>query len=222
MRAWTLLSHFVGACWRWRRLRGRRLREFQDERARDIIRFAVARAPFYRRHFAGCSRRLAEVADRGQIADDGEFRRVRTRAIFAAARPWRSRCGRRNRGEISCRPWLASRSGCHRGRPDIAACSSSVPTSRRHGQRSCSRARVPNFRPRGYTVAFFLRSNSNLYESLGSRSLRLRYHDLMTPLDQTMAALNLSLPDIVVGPPSLLDMLAAPGKRGRSESSPTD
>ena len=73
---------------------------------------------------------------------------------------------------------------------------------------------IPNFRLRGYTVAFFLRSNSNLYESLGSRWLRFRYHDLMTPLDQSIAALNTSLPDIVVGPPSLLDMLAGAREAG--------
>ncbi|MFL5800156.1 MAG: F390 synthetase-related protein [Roseiflexaceae bacterium] len=57
-------------------------------------------------------------------------------------------------------------------------------------------------------VAFFLRSNSNLYEQIGGRLVRLRYFDLMLPLEQAIDALNHFQPDLLVGPPSLLMLLA--------------
>ena len=54
-RWWTFVRHFAMARWRMRRLRGERLRAFQDAQARAIVRLAVARSAFYRRHFAGHS-----------------------------------------------------------------------------------------------------------------------------------------------------------------------
>jgi phenylacetate-CoA ligase len=66
--------------------------------------------------------------------------------------------------------------------------------------------RIP---PQPLRVAFFLRSNSNLYEQVGGRLIAFRYFDLMLPLAAAVAQLNDFQPDIVVGPPSLLGMLAA-------------
>jgi phenylacetate-CoA ligase len=57
-------------------------------------------------------------------------------------------------------------------------------------------------------VAFFLRSNSNLYEQTNGTLVRFQYFDLMTPLDEVHKALEHFQPTIVVGPPSLLHMLA--------------
>ncbi len=74
---------------------------------------------------------------------------------------------------------------------------------------------LPGLRGRGYTVAFFLRSNSNLYERIGGRWLRFRYYDLMAPREQAVAALNREPPDFLVGPPSLLALLAAERIAGR-------
>jgi phenylacetate-CoA ligase len=67
---------------------------------------------------------------------------------------------------------------------------------------------LPSLRRGGYRIAFFLRSSSNLYESLDGRWLRLRYYDLMLPLAEMVAALNAQPPDFLVGPPSLLGLLA--------------
>jgi phenylacetate-CoA ligase len=63
-------------------------------------------------------------------------------------------------------------------------------------------------RRRGLRIALFLRSNSNLYETLGGRWIDFRYFDLMTPLGDAVRALNQYQPDLLVGPPSLLTMLA--------------
>jgi phenylacetate-CoA ligase len=57
-------------------------------------------------------------------------------------------------------------------------------------------------------VAFFLRSNSNLYEQVGSALIQFQYFDLMTPTTEAVTRLNLFQPHIVIGPPSLLGALA--------------
>ena len=57
-------------------------------------------------------------------------------------------------------------------------------------------------------MAFFLRSHSNLYQQVNGALLQLRYFDLMAPLADAIAALNGYQPHILVGPPSLLGLLA--------------
>jgi putative adenylate-forming enzyme len=57
-------------------------------------------------------------------------------------------------------------------------------------------------------VAFFLRANSNLYATLGSRRLDFAFHDLLTPLDRHLEGLNGRPPDILVAPPTVLRRLA--------------
>ncbi|CAA9291761.1 MAG: Adenylate-forming enzyme, partial [uncultured Chloroflexia bacterium] len=69
-------------------------------------------------------------------------------------------------------------------------------------------------------VAFFLRSNSNLYEQTNGKLVRFRYFDLMTPLREVHKALEHFQPTIVVGPPSLLHMLAQAKQDGTLHIAP--
>ncbi|HTE47037.1 MAG TPA: F390 synthetase-related protein [Gemmatimonadaceae bacterium] len=57
-------------------------------------------------------------------------------------------------------------------------------------------------------VAFFLRANSNLYETLASRRLRFAFHDLVEPMDAHIRRLDEQSPDILVAPPTVLRQLA--------------
>ena len=57
-------------------------------------------------------------------------------------------------------------------------------------------------------VAFFLRANSNLYESLGSRRLRFAFYDLIEPTSAHVQRLNEIPPDVLVAPPTVLRRLA--------------
>src|SRR5690606_29521551 len=43
-------------------------------------------------------------------------------------------------------------------------------------------------------VAFFLRSNSNLYQQVGGRLVQFRYFDLMLPIEQAVRELNVFQP----------------------------
>lgn len=57
-------------------------------------------------------------------------------------------------------------------------------------------------------VAFFLRANSPLYESVRSRLIAFQFFDLLDPLEKHIARLNHFQPTILIGPPSLLRLLA--------------
>ncbi len=63
-------------------------------------------------------------------------------------------------------------------------------------------------------IAFFLRANSNLYSTVGSRRIQFEFLDLLDPLDQHVAQLRQLQPTILVAPPSMLRQLAAQMARG--------
>lgn len=200
-----IAAHFVRARWRWRVLRGARLARYQERRARRIVAHARRHAPFYRERWAGHDprewRRLPEV-DKGLMM--ANFDRFNTRGIRREAALAVALAAERDR---DFRPTLdgltvglSSGTSGHRGLflvdPWEQAAWAGVILARTIG------------RPRRLRVAFFLRSNSNLYERLGGALIQFRFFDLMLPLDDAVAALNGFRPDIVAGPPSLLGLLA--------------
>ncbi len=63
------------------------------------------------------------------------------------------------------------------------------------------------FGPR-HRIAFFLRANSNLYETVGSRRVRFEFFDLMSPVEDHLARLDALAPTVLVAPPSMLRMLS--------------
>lgn len=70
-------------------------------------------------------------------------------------------------------------------------------------------------------IAFFLRANSNLYTTLNSRRIDFAFHDLLLGVEPAVPRLNASLPDVLVGPPSLLRALAAEAGAGRLAIAPS-
>lgn len=63
-------------------------------------------------------------------------------------------------------------------------------------------------------IAFFLRANSNLYGSVDRGAIRFAYFDLLDPLERHLDRLNEYRPTLLVGPPSMLRMLADAALRG--------
>ncbi len=70
-------------------------------------------------------------------------------------------------------------------------------------------------------IAFFLRANSPLYETLGGRTVRFVYFDLQRPLPCLLAELQKFSPTAIVAPPSVLRLLATERAAGRLPVSPT-
>lgn len=68
--------------------------------------------------------------------------------------------------------------------------------------------RVIGFSLRKRRVAFFLRANNNLYESVNSSLLQFRFYDILFPVDTHLAKLQQQQPHILVAQPSVLLLLA--------------
>jgi phenylacetate-CoA ligase len=210
MQALTLpliVAHFAWARWRWRYLRGARLRRWQDRRARQVVTYAQQRSPFYRWHWAGHNtlgwRTLPTVNKRLMMDNFGRFntRGVgKDEAMSVALRAETTRDFSPTVRGLTV--GLSSGTSGHRGiflanGLEQAAWAGTVLARTLH-----------RLGPRRLRVAFFLRSNSNLYEKVGGLLVQFRFFDLMLPLDEAVSALNDYDPHIIVGPPSLLGLLA--------------
>lgn len=79
---------------------------------------------------------------------------------------------------------------------------------------ACVLDRVIGWEWKKRKVAFFLRANSNLYESVKSIILEFNFFDLMAPFEKNVAKLNKVKPDILVAPPSVLLEIAKAKKNG--------
>jgi len=201
-----IATHFVQARWRWQHLREADLERFQERHAQQIVQFAWRHSPFYREHWSGHNAqdwRSLPTVDKQLMME--HFDRFNTRgikrekAMEVALEAERSRDFQPVIDDITV--GLSSGTSGHRGL--FLADSWEQP-----GWAGTILARtLHHLQPRRLRVAFFLRSNSNLYEQVGGLLIQFRYFDLMLPLGEAVAALNDFQPDIVVGPPSLLGFL---------------
>jgi putative adenylate-forming enzyme len=69
-------------------------------------------------------------------------------------------------------------------------------------------------------IAFFLRANSNLYETIGGQRLQFKYFDLLNSLSDSINTLNEYQPNILIAPPSMLRLLAEAQKTKYLKISP--
>ena len=69
-------------------------------------------------------------------------------------------------------------------------------------------------------VAFFLRANSNLYSSVQSKLIAFHFFDLLSPMEDHIRRIQQLQPDIVVGQPSLLKLLAEAQKNNSIQIQP--
>lgn len=209
-----ILFHFAWARWRWHYLRGRRLRRWQETRARRAVAYARQRSPFYREHWRGHEPthwRTLPTVDKRLMMDNFDLFNTRgvgrEEALEVALRAERSRDFAPTLNGLTV--GLSSGTSGHRGMFladawEQAAWAGNILSRTLH-----------DIRPRRLRVAFFLRSNSNLYEKVGGLLVQFRFFDLMLPLEKAVTSLNDFGPDIVVGPPSLLGFLADARQEGR-------
>lgn len=203
----SIANQYIQARWRWYCLRGQALQEYQERRARKIVTYALKHSPFYREYWAGYDPhvwRSLPVIDKYMMMEN--FDRFttcgvkRADAMEVALKAERSRDFEPQLHGLTV--GLSSGTSGHRGlflanTWEQSAWAGTILARALH--------RLP-LKP--VRIAFFLRSNSNLYEQVGTGLIRFRYFDLMMPLEQAVASLNEFQPDIVIGPPSLLGFLA--------------
>lgn len=201
-----IVAHFIRARWRWRTLRGPALARYRERHARRITAFAQRHAPFYAEHWHGHDpadwRHLPTIDKRLMM---GAFDRFNTRGVGREEAMALALGAERSRDFSpmlrGLTVGLSSGTSGHRGLFVVSPWESAA-------WAGTILARLLTLRREGYRVAFFLRSNSNLYERVGGRLVRFRFFDLMSPLAGSVAALNDFAPQIIVGPPSLLGFLA--------------
>lgn len=214
-----IVAHFVRARWRWRYLRGARLRRYRERRARQIVVYAQKHSPFYRWHWAGHNTlrwRSLPTVNKQQMMDN--FGRFNTRGVGkdeAMSVALQAETTRDFSPTVrGLTVGLSSGTSGHRGiflanSTEQAAWAGAILA------RTLHRLRLRRLR-----VAFFLRSNSNLYEKVGGLLVQFRFFDLMLPVEEAVDALNQYRPHIVVGPPSLLGLLAEARKERRLRITP--
>ena len=210
----AIATHFLHAHWRWHTLRGAALKRYQDEHVQRIVAFTNEHSSFYREHWRGHDlrdwRTLPLIDKQVMMAHFGDFNTrgiALEEAMEVALHAERSRNFSPQVGELTV--GLSSGTSGHRGLFLVSP-------QEQAAWAGTMLARALHHLPRQpLRVAFFLRSNSNLYEQIGSHLIRFRYFDLMLPLNQAVAELNAFQPQILVGPPSLLGFLAAEARSGR-------
>lgn len=69
-------------------------------------------------------------------------------------------------------------------------------------------------------IAFFLRANNNLYQSLNSRRIDFGFYDLLQPISAHLLRLNRYPPDVLVAPASVLRHLAEAATSGQLHIAP--
>ncbi|KAB2335819.1 F390 synthetase-related protein [Bacillus mesophilum] len=79
---------------------------------------------------------------------------------------------------------------------------------------------LPSSILRKHSIAFFLRANNNLYEAAGEGRISFYFFDLLDSLEIHKKRLNDIKPSIVVGPPSMLRMIAQWQNEGDIEITP--
>lgn len=208
----VLVRHFVLARWRWQHLRGVALQRYQEQHAQRIVAYAQAHSPFYRQHWVGYNLqqwRTLPTVDKCLMMDHFSTFNTLDLALEDAmqvalqAEPSRDFSPMLDGITVG----LSSGTSGHRGlfmanQWEQAAWAGTILARTLH--------HLPTKHLR---VAFFLRSNNNLYEQVGGMLMQFRYFDLMLPLAETVASLNTFRPHILVGPPSLLGFLALEQKQ---------
>jgi phenylacetate-coenzyme A ligase PaaK-like adenylate-forming protein len=215
----AIVASFLQARWRWQHLRGPALERYQDSRARRIVEYARQHAPFYRVHWSAHNpqawRTLPTVDKQLMMSNFDTFNThglTRSQVMDIALRAERERDFRPQLAGLTV--GLSSGTSGHRGLFLVSP-------GEQAAWAGTILARALHALPRGtLRVAFFLRSNSNLYEQIGSSVIRFRYFDLMLPLAEAVSALNNFQPHIIVGPPSLLGFLAREHASGTLRAHP--
>lgn len=215
----VLLRSYFGARRRFRGLRAEALEAYHDRKAQQTIEYACRNSPFFREHLDGWKPtqwREMPTVDKVLMMkrfDDYNTAGIsRDKAMELALRAERERDFSPTIGGLT----VGLSSGTSGNRGLFLVSQEEQATWAGH-----LLARIePGFRPGGYRVAFFLRSNSNLYQSLRSRWVDFRYFDLSAPVGEAVATLNAQQPQLLAGPPSLLAMLAEAAQRGELQIRP--
>ena len=205
------LATFARARWGLRFTTREDLLRWQQGRLAGFLRAQLPRASFYRRFTGGGLERLPVVDKATVLADFAAFNThgiTLDDAMGVATSAKRSRDFAPTIDGLTV--GLSSGTSGTRGvflvSADERARWAGLVLARLLTPRSLAQLLQPWRQPLG--IAFFLRANSNLYETVASRRLRFQFHDLLDPLPTHVERLNAAQPNVLVAPPTVLRRLA--------------
>ena len=225
MNRLLVLGHYLIARRRFAAFRDRRgLENWQEAQLRRHLRWVARRSPFYRAWFDAEGRGPAEALSSWPRTDKdfvtGHLGEWLTRPVDLRAARNRTRQASDTRDFTRSLPGDIT-VGLSSGTTGPAAMFF-VSASERAAWAGLALARIlrpPSLR-RPERIAFFLRANSPLYETLGSRAVRFVYFDLLQPMQGLLAELERLAPTVIVAPPGALRLLAEARREGRLRISP--
>jgi phenylacetate-CoA ligase len=224
----TPIFHYLAAQRRWHALQGTRLLAFQNQRALRVVAHAQKRSPFYRQWWQGCDlqdwQNLPSIDKTLMMANFSQLNTVgieKTAAFQTALQAEHARDFSPTLQATNGKRYTVGLSSGTSGNRGLFL----VGEQEQAGWSGVILARaLPNWRDLlrrpPLRVAFFLRANSNLYQSTDKRGIQFRYFDLMTPLAQAEHALTAFQPQIIIAPPSLLALLAHAQQAGKLRIQP--
>jgi putative adenylate-forming enzyme len=221
--SWSAIGAFARARWGFRFADRDALLRYQERRLGRFLRETLPRAPFYRT-YAGQPLAALPIVDKAAVLADFAAFNTRgvtlERALAVALEAERSRDFRPTLDGLTV--GLSSGTSGTRGvflvSPGERARWAGTLLARLLSRDSLRRLLDPRRPP--LRVAFFLRANSNLYQTVGSRRLDFAFHDLLEPLDRHLERLSARPPDILVAPPTVLHRLAEARQEGALRIAP--
>ncbi len=196
-------------------------RGLERRRRRAIRRLLVERMPRVRRYAHGGYARLADVpvVDKGTVLADFAGFNVLGLDLDTALAAAREAERTRDFSQLLPGGITVGLSSGTSGRPGVFLVDererlrwAGTVLGRLLDRRSLQQLVQP-WRP-ALRIAFCLRANSTLYESVGSRRLDFRFVDLVAPFDAVLAAVAAARADVLVAPSSVLGELAGAAARG--------
>ena len=202
----------------------RSLEDWQAARLRRHLRWVARRSPFYRVWFSAQGHGPVEALSSWPRTDKGLVTRHLGEWLTRHVDLRAARDGTRQAGETRDFTWSLPGDitvGLSSGTTGPAAMFF-VSASERAAWVKLALAKVlrePSLK-RPERIAFFLRANSPLYETLGGRAVRFVYFDLLRPMQGFLEELEQLAPTVIVAPPGALRLLTREHQVGRLRMSP--
>ena len=219
-----LACAFAGARWGRRFADRAALLRFQERRLARFLATTLPRAPFYR---AWAGRPLGELPVVDKAAVLADFAAFNTHGVTLDQALAVAVAAERSRDFLpqldgGLTVGLSSGTSGTRGVFLVSAAErarwAGVLLARLLSPESLRRLLHPGKPP--LRVALFLRANSNLYSTLGSRRLAFSFYDLLAPFAAHRERLAASPPDILAAPPTVLRLLAEAQEAGEIALAP--
>ena len=211
----TAIKNFIEMRWLRRFSTRAKLEKYQQKMLRKQLAFIKANSPFYRDKDTSSLSNLP-IMDKNSMMENFDVLNTqgvkRDEALALAIESERTRDFTPTIGKVSV--GLSSGTSGHRGLFVISE------KERMEWAGGVLAKLLPKGHILHHKVAFFLRADNNLYETINSSVLTFGFYDLLKPMEEHIERLNENPPTILTAPPSVLKELAKAQEEFRQKVGP--